>query len=411
MSLPMMSDAPPLLAVGAPTSARPVLTAILSVAWIIFLVSGGVAFFGEMVHVALGRGELAIVAGLGLLAMLLTGFILFGLMAFIPGIPKRFFLPISLYLPVTTIAILPLIVYFTGRASLVFCGLYLGQIVLGLLCLHRWHGGFRFGWPLFPARRLVGGNFSWGNLMGVGALGLFLILPALALYSAFSAKLAVEHLSAGFVALRPSGISMQVRSYVRDDGKKIVLMPMSHVADAAFYEALGASIPENSLVLMEGVTDTEQAVQRQGTATIRRSSKSNSGYSRAAALIGGVEQGQFFKPRGTIVAADLDMRDFSPSTLGVLKSVMLINEKGLTPETLPLILKPMPPGWEEDLWDDLLTKRNRHLLGVLDEHLPTSEIILVPWGAAHMPEIHREIQKLGFRVVETRDHMAIRFRF
>ena len=59
--------------------------------------------------------------------------------------------------------------------------------------------------------------------------------------------------------------------------------------------------------------------------------------------------------------------------------------------------------------DDILTKRNRHLLGVLEERLPTSEIIVVPWGAAHMPEIHREIQKLGFRVTETKDYVAIRF--
>ena len=140
---------------------------------------------------------------------------------------------------------------------------------------------------------------------------------------------------------------MQVRSYLRDDGKKIMLMPMSHVADAAFYQELGAAVPENSVVLMEGVTDTEQAAKRQGVTNTKRTSKSSSGYSRAASLIGGVEQGNFFKPRGTIVAADLDMSDFSPSTLGLLKSVMLVYEQGLTPETLPLVLKPMPPGWEK----------------------------------------------------------------
>ena len=72
-------------------------------------------------------------------------------------------------------------------------------------------------------------------------------------------------------------------------------------------------------------------------------------------------------------------------------------------------LKPMPPSWEKELRDDLLTKRNRHLLDVLQQRLPTAEIIVVPWGAAHLPEIHREIHKLGFRVVETKDYVAIRF--
>ncbi|MBL9189898.1 MAG: hypothetical protein JNK23_20630 [Opitutaceae bacterium] len=406
-----MSPHPPPLPVGASVSAHPGLTATLSIAWITFLICGAVSFFGEIFHLVFGREELAIVAGLGVLAMLLTGLVLFGLMALIPRIPKRFFLPISLYLPVTATAILPLFVYFIEHASLILSGLFLGQVVLGLLCLHRWHEGLRVNWPLFPARRLVEKNFSWSNLVGVGALGLFLILPALALYSAFSAKLTVEHLSAGFVGLRPSGISMQVRSYLRSDGKKIMLMPMSHVADAAFYEALGAAMPESSVVLMEGVTDTAQAAKRPGVTNPRRSSSSHSGYSRAASLIGGVEQRDFFKPRGTIVAADLDMRDFSPPTLGVLKSVTLINEKGLTRETLPLVLKPMPPSWDKHLLDDLITKRNRHLLGVIGQHLPTSDMIVVPWGAAHMPEIHREILKLGFQVVETKDYTAIRFRF
>ena len=73
-------------------------------------------------------------------------------------------------------------------------------------------------------------------------------------------------------------------------------------------------------------------------------------------------------------------------------------------------MKPIPPGWVKQLMDDVLTKRNHHLLGVIRERLPTSEIIVVPWGAAHMPEIHREIQKIGFRVVETKDYVAIRFR-
>ena len=404
-----MLTAPPPLLVGASKSARPVLTATLSLAWIIFVSSGLVSFFGEIVHVVFGREELAIVAGLGLLAMLLTGIILFGLMTVIPGIPQRFFLPISLFLPVTTIAILPLLVYFTERAPLIFCGLFLGQIALGLFCLHCWHGGFSYRWPLFPAHRLGKKKFSWRNLLGMLTAGLFLIFPALALYSAFSARLAVEHFSAGFVALRPAGISMQVRGYLRDDGKKIILMPRVHVADAAFYEALGAAMPASSVVMMEGVTDTQQTAKHPHGTSTQGSGKSRSGYARAAALIGCVEQAVFFKPRGTLVAADLDMGDFSPATLGLLKSVMLLHEKGLTPETLPVLLQPMPPSWEKELRDDLLTKRNRHLLDVLQQRLPTAEIIVVPWGAAHLPEIHREIQKLGFRVMETKDYMAIRF--
>src|SRR5207244_8564820 len=76
---------------------------------------------------------------------------------------------------------------------------------------------------------------------------------------------------------------------------------------------------------------------------------------------------------------------------------------------LPLLQYSPPPGAQEQVWDDLLRKRNRHLLNELHARLSDSDYIIIPWGAAHMPEISREIQKSGFRVSETRDYQAIRF--
>ena len=70
-----------------------------------------------------------------------------------------------------------------------------------------------------------------------------------------------------------------------------------------------------------------------------------------------------------------------------------------------------PPNFEAELFNDLLHKRNRHLLGVIEAELAKSEILVVPWGAAHMPEIAREIQKSGFHLTATEDRTVIRFRF
>jgi hypothetical protein len=69
-----------------------------------------------------------------------------------------------------------------------------------------------------------------------------------------------------------------------------------------------------------------------------------------------------------------------------------------------------PPHFEEQLFDDLLRKRNRHLLGEIRARLSEADLIIVPWGVAHMPEIAREIQKLGFRLEETQDLTVIRLR-
>jgi hypothetical protein len=89
---------------------------------------------------------------------------------------------------------------------------------------------------------------------------------------------------------------------------------------------------------------------------------------------------------------------------------MLIHAKGLNAETvLKLLQYSPPPQFEEQLWDDLLRKRNQHLLEEIRARLPQTEHIIVPWGVAHMPEIAKEIQSSGFRLDETREYVAIRF--
>lgn len=396
MSTPASSSPPP-LPDAEPASGRPNLTAILSLVLLLFLISAVVSFADNSLYLTLGRQELAPFSGVAFLIMLLAGFLTYLMIALVPGIPKRVFLPVSLFIPVVYIAIIPLLVVFSGYALPIIWGVSLIQILLGLFILHRLHGRVQLSWPLFPEGQIADRPFSWGNLAGLLTAGVFLLLPALALYAAFTAKITVEHFSDGFVALRPNGISMQVRKYIREDGKKITLVPMSHVGEPEFYHDLAASFPPNSVILMEGVTDKDQLMT------------THSDYSKMATSVGGVEQMKVFKPQGEIVAADVDMNTLSPATLGLLKTAMLVHSKGVTAETLPILMKPMPPGMEKQLMDDILTKRNHHLLEVMRERLPTSDNIIIPWGAAHMPEIAREIQKEGFRMVETTEFVAIRF--
>ncbi len=387
---------PPLPGEGS-SSARPVLVAMLSLILVLFAGSAVLTFLSDSLFLLFQRQELTAPAALLAVPMLLAGFLACGLVALFPGIPKRVFLPIGLFMPVVGVGVIPLFIYFYEHAALVAWIASLGQLLLAAFIIHRLHGGWKVRWPLFPESWLVDRRFSWGNLATVTLAGLLLVLPALVLYTAFSAKLAIEHFTDGFVIVRPAGISMQVRNYVRDDGKKIMLVPMSHVGEPDFYQALSASFPADSVVLMEGVSD------RQKIAAI------HSDYSKMATALGGVEQAQVFKPQGELVAADVDMSSFSPETLGMLKTAMLLHAKGVTAETLPILMKPTPPGLEKQLMDDILTKRNHHLLGVIKERLPTSDNIVIPWGAAHMPEVAREIGKLGFRPVETREFLAIRF--
>jgi len=390
-------DSPPPLPDVEAKPATSGLAIVLSLILLLFLGSAVVAFMDNTLILLLYRQNLSAANGVLGALMLFVGFLTYGLMAFAPAIPKRFFLPISLFFPVVYIGVLPLLIYFYQQNLWIAWAISVCQVLLGAFILLRAQGGPRLHWPLIPASCLNDRRFSWGNLALVVLAGVFVIFPALVLYTGFSAQLAVHHFSDGFVALRPSGISMQVRKYIRDDGRKITLVPMSHVGESKFYQDLAASFPDDSVVLMEGVSDKESVMA------------SHLDYSKMASVVGGVQQVTTFKPRGEIVAADVDVSSFSAATLEMLRNAMLVHAKGLTPETLPILMKPTPPGLERQLMYDLLTMRNRHLLEVLQDRLQNSGNIIVPWGAAHMPGISREIQKSGFHMVEKQEYVAIRF--
>jgi hypothetical protein len=111
-----------------------------------------------------------------------------------------------------------------------------------------------------------------------------------------------------------------------------------------------------------------------------------------------------------MVRADVDVAVFSTNTLGVMNLIMLVHSQGMNAENVQQLLQYSPPTHvENDLFDDLLHKRNQHLLGEVRARLLESDTLVVPWGVAHMPEIAREIQKLGFRLEESQEYEVIRF--
>jgi hypothetical protein len=129
-----------------------------------------------------------------------------------------------------------------------------------------------------------------------------------------------------------------------------------------------------------------------------------------AALAVGHFSGGFLalRPGGLTVRVRKYARNDGKTSL--LNLAMLIRSKGVNTETvLKLMRLSPPPHYEEQLLDDLLRKRNRHLLEELHARLPQTEHIIVPWGVAHMPEIAKDIQKTGFRLVEAREYVGIRF--
>jgi hypothetical protein len=273
------------------------------------------------------------------------------------------------------------------------------QVILGLGLLWWLRGGLKFRWPIVEDKQLGDRGFSWLNLVVFLLANIFVVLPAMVIYTVLCATLAVNHFSGGFLALHPGGMTVQVRKYVRNDGKTIQLIPMAHIADAGFYQKVAQSFPSNSIILMEGVTDNQNLLT------------SKISYKRMAKSLGLTEQKVKFKPtRGEMVRADVDVDQFSTNTIDFLNLVMLVHSQGMTPETVRKALQySPPPDFQKQVFGDLLRKRNRHLWEEIQARLPQSDNIIVPWGVAHMPEIAAEIQKAGFRLDESQEYEVIRF--
>jgi hypothetical protein len=396
--------APPLLqtpsaGVVDPASPPQLLLVCLNLFMLLFLADGVISLIDDS-FILLGdahflSGLRSLVGMLGFLFAVLV-YLLIGLNLFSP---KGLFVPAALFNPAVTLLFIPALIYSYRHLPLVSWVFSACQVALILLMLKRMRWSPGRWWPLIPEGLIQKRQFSLGKTCRFLLLNVFVILPAVLVYVVASAGVAIHHFSEGFVSLRSDGIRVQVRKYARDDGKTVLLVPMSHIGEPEFYHSLSESFPKSSTILMEGVTDDQNLL------TNRIS------YRRTAASLGLAAQEKQFKPNPTqIVRADIDVSEFSPNTLGFLNLVMLFHSRGLNAmSVLQLMQTPQPPGFERKLFGDLLGKRNSHLLEVLGQQLSQSNELIVPWGAAHMPGIAQGIQKLGFRPVSTKEYVAIRF--
>ena len=385
---------------GRQTVKRASIANLLSLALGLFLVEGRVSLLDDSLSLAFGVHVLGLIGGLLFLLLVLTSFLIYLLSGVTPMIPKRFFIPIVLFTPVAQLVMIPFLIYHYDRAQQISWVVSLGQVLYGLSILFWVQGRFRFRWPVIRQEQLGSNAFTWLNLSAFVLVNLFVLLPGVFLYLFVCASLAVDHFSGGFLALRSDGLASRARTYVRDDHKTVQLIPMMHIGEAGFYNQISKSFPTNSVILLEGVTDNKNLI------------KHKLSYKRAAQSLGLAEQQEEFAPQhGRLRQADVDVEQFSERSIAVLNLVTLIHSEGLKIEhLLKLIQETEDPLVGEQVWDDLLTKRNAHLLKQIDSELPGSDVIVVPWGAVHMRGIAEEIQKLGFHLADTQEHSLVHFR-
>ena len=406
MSNPLSPTAPPLPPVSPPPpppksgSLRATLAVLFSLYLALFVVDAIVSLIDDSAIWWLKLHLLSPIRNLLGVLVLLASLGVYLLIGLTPMIPKRLFLPLALFTPLAFLGVIPPGIYFYDSLPAIAWTVSLIQVGVGLAVLYGARGGFQLGWPLVREDRFKAPSFSWRRLLAFLLINIFVLLPGTLVYLFVCASVAVNHFSDGFVGLRTHGLTVQARKYVRADGKQVQLFPMAHVADRDFYRMLAESFTSNSIALMEGVTDEQGLLTNHIT------------YQRMAEALGVAEQQKEFNPtRGELVAADVDVGEFTPNTIGFLNLVMRVHAKGLTPEILIELMQfTPPPGFERQLLDDLLHKRNLHVVEELQARLADSDDFIIPWGAAHMPGIAKEIQKIGFRLEEKQDFTVLQFR-
>jgi hypothetical protein len=288
---------------------------------------------------------------------------------------------------------IPLPALFFGSNALLFltAGVRLCVGCATLFQLRRASAGSSF---LFQSKQWSECRFSMGRTFAGFALKLLVLLPCLILYLAWSAQWMLSKMSRGFLHIDSGGLYTEARDYQKD-GKIIHLLPTVHIATPAFYETLMESLPASQLVVLpEGVTDRKQLM------------KARLDYHAAADSVGLSTQPDLVEKRKGPASepCDADVSDFSPPTIQLLNAVASVLQAASSGNTAGALeaLSSVEDKDTTTILNDIIETRNSRVLEGIRKALEHYPHIAVPWGAAHMPGIERELLRMNFRITESR---------
>lgn len=291
------------------------------------------------------------------------------------------------------------------------------QIILGLAAVLSWRHS---GKPLWIEGERP--PFSWGSLLAGFALGAAIILMAIG-NLAGTAMQAVDNRTGGYVKLRPSGLYLAEKTFRRQD-KEVRLVGMIHIAQESFYDSIAADIQKRpAIVLLEGVSDRKGLLKQRfsynGLADfIGIASQERSAFTASAgkALHDDEEfDGDFSDPDSPVQFkhADLDVSVFQPQTLLLVEEFGTILASQDWKEALTRLTRKDSILNNDKAVNaamlDLIQTRNKHLMGSLRSSLSQTNLIIIPWGAAHLADLQRELEQMGFREVESKARQAMSF--
>lgn len=214
----------------------------------------------------------------------------------------------------------------------------------------------------------------------------------------------LEQLTGGFVVRESLGI-FSIEKFYEKDGIELRLLGMAHVAGSDFYQDIKNSVAnQKAIMLMEGVTDDKNLLQTPPD------------YGSVAKNLGLASQRDKFSPEDMpknidIIRADLDTADFSGETVEILNFIGSIYAKdGINfSRLLMMYMKLADIENSRAFLGDLITKRNKCLLQHIKTSMQNTRLIVVPWGAMHLPQIEKWARAEGFVFKQKKSRPVIRF--
>lgn len=269
------------------------------------------------------------------------------------------------------------------------------------------------GAPLFFAERP---SFSWLNLASSSLLTAGIVAFWLTAMGGYLAR-TIEDSTAGFLHIRPSGVYLEERTF-KKAGKEVRLIAMMHIARDDFYESLSGSLHDSgpAVVLLEGISD-EQGLFKKNFSyanlaqALSIDAQEDSSFTRDAREALSKDDGK----SGSLIYrnADIDISSFQPRTIAFLNALAdLMNSQSLQEALDKLQTRDSPLLNESDtrvVFSDILDMRNRHILRSITDALATNDVIIVPWGAMHMPFLSSQLESLGFEETGRKAYRAIGF--
>ena len=309
---------------------------------------------------------------------------------FTPRLRIGLFLPPCLLVSWVQLGAMPLPLWLGFTGAKAACGAL--EIAAGVWLARR--AMARTGRWMFDDSCFPGENVSSRRVTGFAAFVLLVMIPGTLLYGYASTRALVSEFTGGYLRFDTTGLYAKDQTYA-NAGQRIRLIATVHVAVPSFYREVFESIPEESLTLAEGVSDREGLLP-------------GFGYGGPARMLGLTEQSDAWgrwSESHAVRAADVDVSDLSEPTIRLLQGLSrAMNKLGEGDAVGALRVYSSLAELDVDpahVIDDVLERRNAHVLGEIEVALRDSDLLIVPWGAAHMKGLHEGVIAMGFEPVES----------